>query len=250
MSYGYIYKISTTATDKVYIGQTTRTVAARFKEHLNNINSKSKKTLHLYLAMAKYGVNTFSAEQIDSAETRSELNAKEQYWIQFYDSINNGYNMTLGGETSPMLSEVVKEKHDNKLRSSEVRNKISNSMHIYRTTVGFSSEHLQKIKDSRRKRLEERRAMGLGFYDNPASMASRSKAVYCILDTGERFEFDSILHAGKWWFDNYKPFGDSYSVATYQRKIEDSIAGREIKYCKKDRKTYIIITNINWYYIE
>ena len=49
-------------------------------------------------------------------------------------------------------------------------------------------------------------------------MASRSLGVYCILDTGETLEFDSILHAGKWWYDNYKPFGEVYSTATYQRK--------------------------------
>ncbi len=79
--------------------------------------------------------------------------------------------------------------------------------------------------------------------------ATRARAVYCILNTGERFDFDSILHAGKWWYDNYRPFGEIYSTATYQRKIEDSIAGKEIECGNKSHKRYTHITNIKWFYL-
>ena len=48
MSYGYIYKISTTKSDKVYIGQTTKTVEERYKIHLGARNSKSKK-IYIYI---------------------------------------------------------------------------------------------------------------------------------------------------------------------------------------------------------
>ena len=79
MIYGFIYKITTTESDKVYIGQTTKTVEKRFAEHLKSATENSKKTLHLYLAMAKYGSETFSVEQIDVATNREELNEKERY---------------------------------------------------------------------------------------------------------------------------------------------------------------------------
>lgn len=250
MIYGYIYKISTTKSNKVYIGQTTKTVEKRFAEHLKNSTENSKKSLHLYQAMNLYGKETFSVEQIDIAKDRNELNRKERYWINHYDSFNNGYNMMDGGnDENPMNSAVVKQKHDDKMRSKEVRNKISTTMHELRTTIGFSEEHKQRIKASREKRKQERKALGLGFYNHPEHMASRSMAVYCILDTGERFDFDSILHAGKWWYDNYKPFGEVYSTATYQRKIEDSIAGKEIECGNKNHKRYVHITNIKWYTI-
>ena len=40
--YGYIYKISTTKSNKVYIGQTTKTVEERYQLHLGARNSRSK----------------------------------------------------------------------------------------------------------------------------------------------------------------------------------------------------------------
>jgi hypothetical protein len=89
--------------------------------------------------------------------------------------------------------------------------------------------------------LEKTKAAGF----NP--FATRSLACYCILDTGERFDFKSIWDAGKWWYANYKPFGEHYSSTTYQRKIEASIAGKEIVFGNKTHKCYKKITNISWY---
>ena len=156
--------------------------------------------------------------------------------------------MTKGGaDENPMNSELVKKKHAEKLRSEEVRKKISKTLSERRLSEGFSSEHKQKIKESREKRKQERAALGLNFYEHPENMASRSITVYCILDTGEQFEFNSILDAGKWWYENYKPFGETYSTATYQRKIEASIAGKEIEFGCKTHKKYKKITNIKWY---
>ena len=285
--YGYIYKISTTKSNKVYIGQTTKTVEERYQVHLGARNSKSKKTLHLYLAMKKYGIETFSVEQIDTAETREELNAKEKYWIDYYDSINNGYNMMSGGnEENPMNSSLVKEKHDNKMRSKEVRDKISKTLSETLKQNGRSDEYRKKISDSQKDRQCFKKDNKITYtaganvdkinqlladgwinitkekktsknYKKCIQFATRSRAVYCILDTGERFEFDSILRAGKWWYETYRPFGESYSTATYQRKIEASIAGKDIIYNSghdsrsQGKKNNIIkITNIKWFYVN
>ena len=79
MAYGYIYKIMTTKSNKVYIGQTTKTVEKRFAEHLKSSAEETKKTLHLYLAMNKYGKETFLVKQLDIANDRDELNKKERY---------------------------------------------------------------------------------------------------------------------------------------------------------------------------
>ena len=255
MAYGYIYKISTTQSNKVYIGQTIRTVRERYQEHVNACHKDYKKTMHLYLAMNKYGIDTFSVEQIDSADTQKELDEKEIYWIKYYDSINNGYNSAPGGTRINIFeSDKVKEKHASKMRSKETRAKISKAMHELRTTVGFSDEHKRRIRESSQKRKEERAKLGLKFYDDCTHCATRSIGVYCILDTGERFDFKSIWDAGKWWYENYKPFGETYSTATYQRKIEASIAGKEITYhsghdCRGGGKKNVIITvtNIKWY---
>ncbi len=57
--YGYIYKISNLKNSKVYIGQTTKTIGERYNMHLKASTNKSKKTLHLYQAMNKYGIENF-----------------------------------------------------------------------------------------------------------------------------------------------------------------------------------------------
>ncbi len=249
--YGYIYKISNSINNKVYIGQTTRTINIRFTEHIKKHTAAKRKHLKLYQAMQELGAENFFVEQLDCAESLNDLNYKERYWIKYYNSIKNGYNMLPGGnDETPMHDSTVKAAHDSRMRSSVVRAKISKTLSEYRTTFGFSESHKQKIKQARERRKQIRRELGLNFYNNPEHMASRSKPVYCILDTGERFDFKNILEAGRWWFNTFKPFGEIYSTATYQRKIESSAAGKLITFGNKSTKVYKEITNISWFYSQ
>lgn len=54
----------------------------------------------LYSAMNKYGVDNFSISCVEEVQNENELSEREQYWIRFYDSYNQGYNATLGGDGS------------------------------------------------------------------------------------------------------------------------------------------------------
>lgn len=94
---GYIYKISNDVNNKVYIGKTCKTVESRFKEHLRDYQKRDEENRPLYRAMKKYGVEHFSVEEIDNC-LDNQLVAREQYWIGYFDSYNNGYNATLGGD--------------------------------------------------------------------------------------------------------------------------------------------------------
>ena len=122
-----IYKITNRINGKVYIGQTTRSIAIRWKQHC----TPSKHCCRLiYRAIQKYGKENFTVEQIDHAHSRDELNSKEQYWIQFYDSMNRekGYNLTSGGD-HPVFSDETKVKISRaligKVVSEETRAKLS-----------------------------------------------------------------------------------------------------------------------------
>lgn len=91
---GYIYKITNSINDRLYIGQTQNTIAERWKGHKKSaVNS----TAPLYLAMRKYGVENFSIQVIEECDDEL-LNEREIYWIEYYDSYHNGYNATMGGQ--------------------------------------------------------------------------------------------------------------------------------------------------------
>lgn len=92
---GYIYKISTPCSNKVYIGKTEQTIEDRFLGHIRATNNGS--SYHIHNAMRKYGIENFKIEQIEECSV-DILSERESYWIDYYDSFNNGYNMTKGGD--------------------------------------------------------------------------------------------------------------------------------------------------------
>lgn len=94
---GFIYKITNDINQKVYIGKTTKTIAARWKQHLYDCTNPNKRNTHFYRAIQKYGVEHFHIEEIEKCPN-SELDIREAYWIKEYDSFNTGYNSTLGGD--------------------------------------------------------------------------------------------------------------------------------------------------------
>lgn len=50
-------------------------------------------------AFRKYGVDNFEFEVVEECEIE-ELNQKEIYWIDYFDTFFHGYNQTLGGDTT------------------------------------------------------------------------------------------------------------------------------------------------------
>ena len=91
-----IYKITNKTNNKCYIGQSVD-IQARWNKHLSTYSLNSAPNYELYRAMKKYGASQFIFEIIEECR-QEELNEKEKYWIEYYDSFNNGYNMTIGGE--------------------------------------------------------------------------------------------------------------------------------------------------------
>lgn len=106
---GYIYKIWNEENDKVYIGQTSVGIKARWSQHLKNYLTNNNV---LYRAMRKYGAGIFHIELIEECEN-DELNKREIYWISYYDSYKNGYNSTPGGTALP--SGKMFQRLDNKI---------------------------------------------------------------------------------------------------------------------------------------
>ena len=99
----FIYKIYNDINEKLYIGKTTKTIEDRWQEHIYSALYREDKNFQLYNAIKKYGPEHFHIIQIEECPTNL-LNDREVFWIQFYDSYNNGYNMTEGGDGTVFYS--------------------------------------------------------------------------------------------------------------------------------------------------
>lgn len=91
-----IYKITNTINGKNYIGQSID-IEDRWRKH--RTPDKSCLEYPLYRAFKKYGYSNFSFDILEEC-TREELNDKEIYYIEYYDSFGkSGYNATKGGDS-------------------------------------------------------------------------------------------------------------------------------------------------------
>ena len=86
-----IYKITNIKTKECYIGQAVD-LASRWKDHAKcGLHIDTPAGNKLYKAMQEYGIWNFSWEVLEEVPP-AQLNEKEDYYIQLYDSVNFGYN--------------------------------------------------------------------------------------------------------------------------------------------------------------
>lgn len=90
-----IYKITNLVNGHSYIGQSID-IARRWRAH-RSYNKTEVGHRPLYRAFEKYGLDNFSFEIIEECDKKF-LNEREQYWINYYDTFYNGYNLTEGGD--------------------------------------------------------------------------------------------------------------------------------------------------------
>ena len=160
-----IYKSTNKITGKIYIGQTTKSLEQRIKGHINE--SKIDKNRPFLSSINKYGEDNFTFETIDSANNLNELNDKEIYWINFYNSISpNGYNVTGGGQgkkmkTTKELSRIISEGLKNSEKWQETKNSEEYKIKMEKSFIGwfrgkkFSQEHKEKIWEKNKERILE-----------------------------------------------------------------------------------------------
>lgn len=94
-----IYIIKNTINNKVYIGQTCQSLHERFMQHRKPSIIKQRGTYKLYNAMEKYGKENFYCELLEDNISESEIDNKEIYYIEKYNSYENGYNSTRGADS-------------------------------------------------------------------------------------------------------------------------------------------------------
>ena len=94
MAYGLIYLVTNTVNGKRYVGQTTRTLEERWREH-----KAYKRTTVLWYAIRKYGPENFTIKPLACADDQRQLDVLEEQLIQEYGTLTKGagYNRRGGG---------------------------------------------------------------------------------------------------------------------------------------------------------
>src|SRR3990167_4680514 len=178
-----IYKTTNTVNNKIYIG----------KDSYNNPKYIGSGKL-LWKAINKYGKKAFIKEIIERCSTQTELNEKEIYWIDHYDSTNRslGYNISLGGrggnygvkfseKTKKKMSNSQKGKHSKQF-SEEHKQNISNALKgkTWEDKYGKErslelKENLSKIRTNIKYSEEARKNMSIGHTGKKFSSDTKYK---------------------------------------------------------------------------
>ena len=127
--FGVVYLIWNMVNGKKYVGQTVKTVKARFNEHARQNGIIGR-------AIRKYGKENFRYGVIKSCASKADMDYWEKYFISTLKSKKpNGYNQTDGGEGTT-----------GHIHTSETRVKMS----LKHKGIPFSAEHCANISASRK----------------------------------------------------------------------------------------------------
>lgn len=132
--YGIIYKIENMINHKVYIGQTSQErgfkdryckkgqgIERVYNSYLYEQKHNRYYNVHLFKAIEKYGFDAFVIDEIfDVALTEYELNEKEIFYIEKFDSFRNGYNSTLGGDGISGYKPPTGKNHKQSIRVCQI----------------------------------------------------------------------------------------------------------------------------------
>ena len=129
--FGVIYKIINNTDDKVYIGQTIRTLNERINEYRRDFRINKSTNQYLLNAFNKYGWDNFEFTIIDTAQTIEELNEKEIFYIDQYKSNDRtfGYNIESGGKNSIPSAETLLKMSTAHSGTIQNKNWIENRIH-------------------------------------------------------------------------------------------------------------------------
>jgi group I intron endonuclease len=164
LSLNTIYILRNTLNDKVYIGQTWFSL----KERWNNGNGYSS-SLKINNAIDKYGKNNFYYEVLTLCGTQETADFWEMFFIQKYDSINNGYNIATGGN-----SVMRGRKHTKKSLDKMSESHKGNTAHLGKP---HSKDSKKKISEATINQIEQDGHPSLGHKHSKETVEKISKSL-------------------------------------------------------------------------
>ncbi len=194
--YGFIYITTNSVNGKRYIGKRMYDKRGEWKKYLGS-------GILLKKAIKKYGRQFFKREIIDFATSLEELNAKETYWIKYYNAITDDafYNIASGGDGGNVRAGYSDEQY---LQSEKRRISAVKKGHLYgeRTKNARLTELDVKKIISRIKRNDSLADIGRDYNVSEMAISDiKNKRSWKHLTQYEDFSGYRIVHNGT----NLKP---------------------------------------------
>ena len=138
-----IYVLKNTKNNKVYVGQTWWSLKDRWNNGHGYINC-----LKLENAMQKYGKESFYYEALTFCATQKAADYWEQYFIQKYNRIAKGYNISTGGK-----SIMLGRKHSKESIAKMSKSHIGSRAHLGKSHSKETKEILRKASTGNKNSL-------------------------------------------------------------------------------------------------
>jgi hypothetical protein len=196
MNRGFIYLITNNVNGKQYIGQTIKSIEQRFNEHKTRCNNEwHKSNMPISRAMVKYGVENFSIKELEVCSIE-EIDEREIYYIEKYNTFHQGYNATLGGSSS--LKRDIDEK-----KMLELYHKTKSTRQV--------AKYFGVDKDCIRHRI---RSLGVKFY----TKSEQAGLDIVVKKDGETIaKFPSKKECARWLLKNN--IGNGKNVESVRRAV-------------------------------
>lgn len=161
-----IYKITNKINGKCYIGKSVDIHDRWIRHHSRAFQENDRQyNCYLYRSIRKYGLDNFTFEVIEECSF-DELNDKEIFYIDFYNSFNRdyGYNMTRGGDGALKQDyEVVCDLWNKGFTISDIAKTIDGSRNTVKNILKICNTDYSE--DIARKRGTKSKSYAINQYD-------------------------------------------------------------------------------------
>lgn len=215
----YIYKVTNLVNNKVYIGQTTKTIERRWQQHIYEATHKGHgENYPLHAAMRKYGIENFIIEKLEQCQDDDRYD-RETYYINLFQSLVNqyGYNIALNGAGVLLYSS---EEILNLWNQGLTMKEIAKNLKCSRSTIyqrirgcGISEEEIRKrVSDNQ----SARQSYGLEQYSLQGEyLGTWPSEAECARQTG--FQQSALNNVAM--MNQYSAYGYIWKKATDTRDI-------------------------------
>ncbi len=158
---GLIYKIVikiSNSINAIYIGQTIRKFEERKRQHIYNINDKTRNT-PLYDTMRHYGIDACTFQIIEENLPITQLDDRERHWIKEYNTLFSkenkyGLNYKDGGNSHDQWTEELRAKQSDILKKY-FEDPVAREQNRQRQIEVYQDEDLRQLhRDKRQEFLE------------------------------------------------------------------------------------------------